>query len=211
MGLYLRFGGAQIVAVEINSVCGWREGAERGAELFKDERLVGAVGDHRVGHANQEIARVAPVVDARQCRVIHPFVLQHRGDFIAARRVHQRAAAQIRDAPDVGPARHQNDGRGLLEDDREHDQVAAHHPFAQDAGAADAEVRFFAGNRFGGMDIGTTLADGDVEPGVAIVTLIQCSVVASKLELVLPFELQGHLIARNSRMRSQQEQASGHG
>jgi hypothetical protein len=101
---------------------------------------------------------VAPVVDARHRRIVHPFVLQHRSDFIAARCVHQCAAAQIRNASDIGPARHQNDGRGLLEDDGQHDQVAAHHPFAQDAGAADAEIRLAARNRLDDFDTGTTLA-----------------------------------------------------
>ncbi len=95
VGFQFRFGGTQIVAIEIDSVSAGRKAAERGAELFKNERLVGAVGDHGVGPAGQEIACVAPVVDARQRRIINPFVLQHRGDFIAARRVHQRTAAQI--------------------------------------------------------------------------------------------------------------------
>ena len=150
------------------------------------------------------------MVDARQCRIIHPFVLQHRGDFIAARRVHQRAAAQIRDASDIGPARHQNDGRGVLEDDGQHDQVAAHHPLAQNAGAADAEIRFAAGNRFGGVDIGSAFADGDVETSITVKALLQRRVVARELELVFPFELQGYLIERIGRMRCEQDQANGY-
>jgi hypothetical protein len=77
-------------------------------------------------------------------------------------------------------------------------------------GAADSEIRFAAGNRFGDIDIGTALADGDVETGVAMETLLERRVVASELELMLPFELQRYLIQRGGRMRCQQDQASGH-
>jgi hypothetical protein len=41
--------------------------------------------------------------------------------------------------------------------------------------------------------------------------LLDCGVVAGELELMLPFELQGHLIERSGWMRCQQEQASGYG
>ena len=105
MGLHLGFGGAQIVTVEIDAVRLGREDAVRRAKLIKDERLVGAVGDHRVGLAGQEIAWVALVSDARQRLIVDPFALQHRGDLVAARRVHERTAAQFRYVADVGPAR----------------------------------------------------------------------------------------------------------
>jgi hypothetical protein len=51
VGLYLRFGGAQVISIEIDPVRFRRNGSESGAKLFKDERLVGAVSDHRVGPA----------------------------------------------------------------------------------------------------------------------------------------------------------------
>ncbi len=148
--------------------------------------------------------------DARQRLVIDPFALQHRGDLVASWHVHQRTAAQIRHAVDVRPARNQNDGRGALEDSRQHDQPAAHRPFAQNADAADAEIRLAAGNRFSDVDTGTAFADGNVEARVAVETLLKRRVVASELKLVLPFELQGYLIQRSYWMRSQQDQASRH-
>ena len=77
-------------------------------------------------------------------------------------------------------------------------------PIAQNAGAAHAEIRFAAGNRFGDVDVGATLADSDVETGIAIETLLQRRVIASKLELVLPFQLQRHLVERVGRPGSQQ-------
>jgi hypothetical protein len=98
----------------------------------------------------------------------------------------------------------------LLEDNGQHDQAAALRPFTQNAGAADAEIRFAAGDRLSGVDIGAALADSDVEPGVAIVPLRERRVVARELELVFPFELQGYLFERGRRMRCQQDQASGH-
>jgi hypothetical protein len=60
------------------------------------------------------------------------------------------------------------------------------------------------------VDIGAALADGDVETGVAIETLLERRVIASELELMFPFELQRYLIQRSGRMRCQQDQASGH-
>ncbi|MGY4317602.1 hypothetical protein ACVWW1_006929 [Bradyrhizobium sp. JR3.5] len=66
-----------------------------------------------------------------------------------------------------------------------------------------------AGNRFGGVDIGTALADRHVETGVAVKALLDGCIVASELKLVLPFELQGHRIERNGRIRCEQEQANG--
>jgi len=54
--------------------------------------------------------------------------------------------------------------------------------------------------RFGGVDIGATLADGDVEPRIPVETLIQRRVIAGKLELVFPFELHRDLIKCGARM-----------
>jgi hypothetical protein len=65
MGFHLCFRGAQIVAIEIDSIIAGREGAIGGAELFKNERLVSAVSHHRVSPAGEEIAWVALVGDAR--------------------------------------------------------------------------------------------------------------------------------------------------
>src|SRR6202035_5384472 len=124
--------------------------------------------------------------------------------------VHERTAAQIRHAADVRPARNQNDGRGTSEDGGQHDQPAAHRPFAQNAGAADAEIRLAAGNRFGDIDTGTAFANGNVEARVAVETLLKRRVVASELKLVLPFELQRYRIERSGRMRCQQDQAGRH-
>ena len=146
---------------------------------------------------------------ARHGLIVDPFALQHRSDLIAARRVHQLPAAQIRYAGDVRPARHQNDGRGALEDDSQHDQPASRDPFAQNAGTANAEIRFDAGDRLRNVNTGTALADGDVETGVTVETLFQCGVVTSELELVLPLELQRYCIERSGGMRCQQHQASG--
>src|SRR3981189_1030541 len=108
---------------------------------------------------------------------------------------------RTRHAVDIRPARNQNDSRGALEDRGQHDQAAALRPVAKNTGAADPEIRFAAGNRFGDIDIGTALADGDVETGVAIEALLERRVVASELELMLPFELQRYLIERSGRMR----------
>ena len=121
MGLYLGFGGAQIVAVEIDSVRFGREDAVRSPKLIKDERLVGAVRDHCVGPAGQEIARVAIVSDARQSLIVDPFARKHGSDLIAARRVHERTAAQIRYAADIRSARNQDDDRRVLKDGCQHD------------------------------------------------------------------------------------------
>src|SRR5712664_1299833 len=65
VGLYLGFGRAQVVTIEIDSVRFGRKGSESGPKLFKDEGLAGAVSDHRVGPAGQEIAWVALVSNAR--------------------------------------------------------------------------------------------------------------------------------------------------
>src|SRR5580704_3857446 len=99
----------------------------------------------------------------------------------------------------------------MLEDRGQHDQPPAHRPFAKDAGAADAKIRLAAGDRFGDLNTGTTLADGDVETGLAVETLLKRRVVAGKLELMLPFELQGYRIERCGRMRCQHDEASGLG
>src|SRR5258705_6929650 len=208
VGLNLRFGGAQIVAVKINAGGRGRKGTVGRAELFKDKRLVSAVSDHRVGSAGQEIARVSLVSDARQGLIVDPFALQHRGDLVASRRIHERSATQIRHAADVCPTRDQDDGRGTLEYGGQHDQPAPRSPVTQNAGAADPEICLAAGNRFSDVDSRTALADGDVETRVAVEALFKCLVIAGELKLMLPFELQGHCIERGSWMRCRQKQGS---
>src|ERR1700719_1061277 len=98
----------------------------------------------------------------------------------------------------------------MLKDSGQHDQPATLRPFAQNADIANAEIRLAAGNRFGDVDIRTTLANGNVETGVVIEALLKGCVVTSKLELVLPFELQGDLIKRGGRLQCQPYQTSGH-
>ena len=177
--------------------------------MLKDERLVGAVSNHRVGPTGQEIAWVSLVSHARHGLIVDPFALQHGSDLIAARRVHQLSAAQIRHACDVGPARNQNDGRGALEDDSQHDQLPSRGPFARNAGTANAEICLAAGDCLGNVDTGTALANGDVETGVTIEALFQCGVVTGELELMLPLELQRECVERSGGMRCQQHHASG--
>ena len=186
MGFHLGFGGAQIVAVEIDAGCCRREGAIGRTQLFKDERLVGAVGDHRVGPAGQEVARIALVRDAQHGLIVDPFALQHRGDLVASGRIHERTAAQIRHAADVCPTRDQDDGRGTLEYGGQHDQPAARCPVTQNAGAADPEIRLAAGDRLCDIYIGTAFADGNVETGVAVEALFKRLIVARELKLMLP-------------------------
>ena len=89
----------------------------------------------------------------------------------------------------------------------QHDQVATRGPFAQNIGAAGTEIRLAAGDCLGNVDIGTALADGDVETGVAVETLLKRRVVAGELKLVLPFELQGNLFERNGLMHWRKQQA----
>ena len=210
MGFHFRFGGAQIIAVEIDAGCCRREGAVGRAQLFKDERLVGAVGDHRVGPAGQEVAWISLVRDAQHGLVVDPFALQHRGDLVASRRIHERTAAQIRHAADVCPTRDQDDGRGTLEYGGQHDQPAARSPVTQNAGAADPEIRLAAGNRLGDIDIGTAFSDGNVETSVAVEALLKRLIVARELKLMLPFELHRYGIERRGRMRCRQHQRSDH-
>ncbi len=90
-------------------------------------------------------------------------------------------SAQIRHAGDVRPSRNQHDGRGTLEDGRQHDQPAAQRPVTQNAGGADPKIRFAAANRFRDIDTGAALADGDVKTCIAIEALLKRRVVASEL------------------------------
>jgi hypothetical protein len=63
------------------------------------------------------------------------------------------------------------------------------------------KIRLAARYRIGSVDVRAALANGHVKTGGAIKSLLQRGVVAGKLELVFPFELQGHRIERNGRMR----------
>jgi hypothetical protein len=96
----------------------------------------------------------------------------------------------VRHAADVCPTRHQDDGRGTLEYGGQHDQPAARCPVAQNAGAADPEIRLAAGNRLGNVDIRAALPDGNVQASVAVEALLKGLIVARELKLMLPFELQ---------------------
>ena len=77
----------------------------------------------------------------------------------------------------------------MLEDGGEHDQPAAYRPFPQNAGAADPEIRLAAGNQLGDLDVGAAFANGNVETGVAVEALLKGLIIARKLKLMLPFEL----------------------
>ena len=58
------FDDSESFTVEVDSVCAGREGPVRRAETFKDKRLVGAVSDHSIRLAGQEVAWIALVRDA---------------------------------------------------------------------------------------------------------------------------------------------------
>lgn len=174
--------------------------------MFKDERLVGAIGDHRVGPAGQQVAWISLVRDARHRLIVDAFALQHRGDVVASRRIHQRSATQIDHAADVRPTRDQDDGRGMLEYGGQHDQPTAGSPVAQNACAADAEICGAAGNGLGGIDSRATFSNSDVETGVAVEALLKRLIVACELKLMLPLELNRDRIERCGRLRSRQRQ-----
>ena len=176
--------------------------------MIEDERLVGAVRDHRVSPTCQKIERITLVIDPRHRLVIDALALEHGRDLIAARSVHEPPAAQIRYACDVRPARHQDDDRRVLEDGCQHDEPATKLPFAKDTGAADTEIGLAAGNLFGDVDSGTALADRDVEPSVAVEPSFKGRVVAGELKLVFPFQLQRNLIERCGRTQCKQDYAN---
>jgi hypothetical protein len=75
--------------------------------------------------------------DAQHGLIVDPFPLQHRDDVVASGRIHERSATQIRHATYVCPTRDQDDGRGTLENGRQHHQMAAGSPVTQNAGTAD--------------------------------------------------------------------------
>src|SRR6266853_42538 len=97
-------------------------------------------------------------------------------------------APQIRHAADIRPARNQDDGRRTL---------AVQTPKC---------ALPLAGNSFGSVDAWTPFSDGDVKTRVSVESLFKCLVIAGKLKLMLPFELQGHCVQRGSWMRCRQNQ-----
>ena len=125
--------GAEVIAVEVKSVCPWRKRLIGRAELVQDERLVGAVCDHRVGLATKQILRITIVLDPRHGSVVNALGFEHRREVVAVGSVHQTAALEVRQRRDAGAARHQQDRCGVLKDDAEHDQVAAASPVDQNA------------------------------------------------------------------------------
>ena len=190
MGFHFRFGGAQIIAVKVDTGCCRREGAVGRAHLFKDERLVGAVRDHRVGPAGQEIAWISLVRDAQHRLIVDPFALQHRDDVVASGRIHERSATQIRHAADVCPTRDQDDRCGTLEYGGQHDQPAACSPFTQNAGAADPEICLAVGDCPRDVYIRAAFSNGNVQARIDVEALLKRLIIAGELKLMLPFELQ---------------------
>ena len=192
MRLNLLFRRHQVVAVEIDSGGARGEREVRDAQLFKHEGFVGAVGDHGIRLAADQVARVAVVFDTRHPGVVDIRELEHRRDIFAARRIHQQAVLQGKHARDPGASRNQEDGRGVLKNRGEHDDWLPARTGDERAGGAHPEVGSAGHNVIDGIHIGPALANLDLEARVAIKAFLKGRIVTGKLELVMPFELQRH-------------------
>src|SRR5262249_51230234 len=64
----LLFRGAEIVTIEVEPKVARREGQVWRAQLFEGVRLVGAVTDHYIGGAVEQVARISVMSDARKAR-----------------------------------------------------------------------------------------------------------------------------------------------
>ncbi len=197
----------EVVAVEVDARGARRVSGIRRAELLEDEGLVGAVGHHRIRLAVEQIARIAVVLDARHAAIVDAGAKQHRVDILAAACVHEAMVLQAMHAAHVGgPARHQDDGGGMLEHGRQDDHLSSAGTIDQGARGAHAEVGPPFDNIADDVDVGTARDDGDVQPGVTVEALFGRRVIARELELVVPLQLQRDPVERLRRGREQQGQ-----
>ena len=96
---------------------------------------------------------------ARQAGIVDALTLEHGGDVIAARRIHQAASLEFGHRGDAGAPGHQQDRSRMLKDHAEHDKVSAVRPVEQNAGRANPEIGFAGGCRLGGIHVRPALAN----------------------------------------------------
>jgi hypothetical protein len=86
----------------------------------------------------------------------------------------------------------------MLEDHAELDHLGLVGLCDQDTGGADPEVGAALLNLCHGIDLGAALANFHVEAGMPVEALRQRRVVAGKLKLVLPLELERDFLKREA-------------
>ena len=140
--------------------------------------------------------RIPVVGHARQAGIVDAPALEHGRDVVALRRIHQAMPLELRHGGDAGAARHQHDRGGVLEDHRQHHEVAAVGAVEQDARRAHPEVSLAGRHRLGGVHLRTALANLHIKAGVAVKAFLEGRVIPGELKLVLPFELQRDVVQR---------------
>ena len=120
---------------------------------------------------------------------------------------HHALAFQILHRGDARVDVADEDERRMLEDRRQGNHRLAFGAFKQQGAGADAEIGTAARNLVDDVEVGRGLAQLDLQPLIAVVALFQRSVVAGKLELVAPLELQRYvLVGRGERNRRQKHE-----
>src|SRR5262249_49671033 len=103
--------------------------------------------------------------------------------------------------------RRQDDRSGMLKYHGEDYVVCSLHRIEQKTAGADPEICVARRYRSADINIRTAFANFDLDPVLAIKSLFDRGVIAGKLVLMLPFELERHLVERVGLGDEQQREA----
>ena len=207
----------QHIAVKTNVVVRRVEAAIGDALLLQGERFVRGVAVEGVGVAVDQVGDL--VAGDLAVDLIEQADLVEHGDqcqAAVARQQHDAALAQVLDVDDAAVFAHDQAHRRLLHDCRQGHHRLAGAPFVEQAAVVDAEVGLAVdhfGDRVDADAAGTNL---HLQTFVAVVAEHIGHVVAGKLELVVPAQLQHDVLqvlrcvcAAGQQAQQDQRQAGG--
>ena len=183
-------GGEQRVAVEVDAARPRRERPIREARLLEEEDLVGRVGRHRVDLALDQRGDVEIVRLQSQAFLRDALILEIRHQLVGMRLDHDPPADQIVQVIDLVRG-DERIGR-VLEDGRQRHHRLPTAAIEHEVGCRDAVFGGAAQHGLGRLLVRGRLDELHVQADVAVVALLDRGVVAGKLELMQPFELEAH-------------------
>jgi len=183
----------QRIAVEIDAACPWREQVVWHAGLFKQIGLVGRIPRHRADLAREQIVEIEGMRHHLDTVERQLLLLQVGDQFRLVRQQHNLLAGKFVHGCAAAPGCNQHQRR-MLQDRRQHDHRLPLSASKREFGSTDAIVGRTGEHRIDRVAAFLYLLHAHVEAGLAIKPPLDGRVVAGKLELMFPVELQGDLL-----------------
>lgn len=192
----LCLGGEENVAVEIDAVVARVDDGHRDAALFQIEGLIAQIGVEDVYPAGDQIVDVDRSGYRDELALVKPLIVEGGQQFgiLMTRKHHDPFATHVRNGENAAVAACQEDGGRVLVDAGQCQQRLALGVVGQHLGVADAKVGASGQHLLNRTYSLATWPYLDIQTCVGVIPLGLGHVIAHKLGLMQPAQLQYHLL-----------------